>query len=166
MLINNEERAGIRISDFWGVIPSITGKIELVYEGEQEGTMIVAQNLIGKAIRNQFAVYFPNPEKLKKKKEVNPYQEIIEWFSAGNEIDLLNDLSQKEYASLLNSIPGLEETVKKFHSKVKGEEKLFYMEFLLHGLAEYSLLSKNNLTRGLKFKDLFSSVFRQAEGGE
>ncbi|HNQ00549.1 MAG TPA: sigma 54-interacting transcriptional regulator, partial [Bacteroidia bacterium] len=166
MLINNEERAGIRISDFWGVIPSITGKIELVYEGEQEGTMIVAQNLIGKAIRNQFAVYFPNPEKLKKKKEVNPYQEIIEWFSAGNEIDLLNDLSQKEYASLLNSIPGLEETVKKFHPKVKGEEKLFYMEFLLHGLAEYSLLSKNNLTRGLKFKDLFSSVFRQAEGGE
>ncbi len=166
MLINNEERAGIRISDFWGVIPSITGKIELVYEGEQEGTMIVAQNLIGKAIRNQFAAYFPNPEKLKKKKEVNPYQEIIEWFSAGNEIDLLNDLSQKEYTSLLNSIPGLEETVKKFHPKVKGEEKLFYMEFLLHGLAEYSLLSKNNLTRGLKFKDLFSSVFRQAEGGE
>ncbi|HRH67394.1 MAG TPA: sigma 54-interacting transcriptional regulator [Bacteroidia bacterium] len=165
MLINKEEKAGIRIADFWGVIPSITGKIELVYEGEQEGTMIVAQNLIGKAIRSQFANYFPNPEKLKKKKEANPYTEIIEWLSAGNEIDLLNDLSDKEYRELLFSIPGLDEAIKKYHPKAKGDEKLLLMEFLLHGLAEYSLLSKNNLTKGLKFKDLFSSVFRQEDEG-
>lgn len=161
MLINHEEKGGIRISDFWGVIPSITGKIELVYEGEQEGTMIVAQNLIGKAIRSQFAHYFPNPEKLKKKKEVSPYQEITDWFGAGNEIDLLNDMPSKTYSELLHSVPGLEETVKKYHPKLKGEEKLQMMEFLLHGLAEFSLLSKNNLTKGLKFKDLFSSVFNQ-----
>jgi magnesium chelatase subunit I len=74
-------------------------------------------------------------------------------------VDLLNDISEKQYASALQSVPGLDEVVKKFFPKIKGEEKLLLMEFLLHGLAEYSLLSKNTLVSGLRFKDLFSSVF-------
>jgi magnesium chelatase subunit I len=163
MLLNNEDKTALRISDFWGIIPSITGKIELVYEGEQEGSLIVAQNLIGKAIRKQFLEFFPNPEKLKKKKEPSPFTEIIEWFAAGNEVDLLNDTSNKEYSKVLAEIPGLDETVKKFFPKAKGEEKLLLQEFILHGLAEYSLLSKNNLTGGLRFRDLFTSVFNQGD---
>lgn len=165
MLLNNEDKTFIRISDFWGVIPSITGKIELVYEGEQEGSLIVAQNLISKAIRSQFLKYFPDPEKLKKKKEVSPFMEIIEWFASGNEADILNDMSNKDYGKVLNSIPGLDAALKKFFPKVKGEEKLLLMEFLLHGLAEYSLLSKNNLISGLRFRDLFTSVFNQGQEG-
>jgi magnesium chelatase subunit I len=160
MLINHEDRTAIRITDFWGVIPSITGKIELVYEGEQEGSFIVAQNLISKAIRTRFTEYFPDPEKVKRKKEPSPYREVIDWFGAGNEVDLLNDISEKQYASALQSVPGLDDVVKKYFPKIKGEEKLVMMEFLLHGLAEYSLLSKNTLTAGLRFKDLFSSVFQ------
>jgi magnesium chelatase subunit I len=160
MLINNESHTTIRIIDFYGVIPSITGKIELVYEGEQEGSFIVAQNLISKAIRTRFTEYFPDPEKLKRKKEPSPYREIIDWFGAGNEVDLLNDLSEKQYAAALQSVPGLDDVVKKYFPKAKGEEKLMLMEFLLHGLAEYSLLSKNSLVSGLRFKDLFSSVFQ------
>lgn len=159
MLLNDEDKTNIRISDFWGVIPSITGKIELVYEGEQEGSMIVAQNLISKAIRSQFVNYFPDPEKLKKKKEVSPFSEIIEWFGAGNEVDMLNDMTNKEYQKVLNSVPGLDDAMKKYFPKVKGEENLLMKEFLLHGLAEFSLLSKNNLVSGLRFRDLFSSVF-------
>jgi magnesium chelatase subunit I len=161
MLINDEDKTNIRISDFWGVIPSITGKIELVYEGEQEGSMIVAQNLISKAIRKQFLNYFPDPEKLKRKKEVSPFSEIIEWFGAGNEIDLLNDMSNKEYQKVIQSVPGLDDSLKKYFPKLKGEEALLMKEFLLHGLAEYSLLSKNNLVSGLRFRDLFTSVFNQ-----
>jgi magnesium chelatase subunit I len=161
MLLNDEDKTSIRISDFWGVIPSITGKIELVYEGEQEGSLIVAQNLIGKSIRKQFLNYFPDPEKIKKKKEASPFMEVIEWFGAGNESDILNDMTNKEYANVLNSVPGLEGIVKKYFPKVKGEEKILLMEFVLHGLAEYSLLSKNSLTSGLRFRDLFTSVFNQ-----
>ena len=163
MIINNESQTTIRITDFWGVIPSITGKIELVYEGEQEGSYIVAQNLISKAIRTRFTNYFPDPEKLKRKKEPNPYSEIIDWFGAGNEVDMLNDVSDKLYASSLQSVPGLDTVVKKYFPKVKGEEKFLLMEFLLHGLAEYSLLSKNALVSGVRFKDLFSSVFQNKE---
>ncbi len=163
MLLNGEEKTAIRFSDFWGIIPSITGKIELVYEGEQEGSLIVAQNLISKAIRKQFLNYFPDPEKLKKKKEVSPFAETIEWFSAGNEIDLLNDMPNKEFAKALSSVPGLDEAIKKYFPKIKGEEKILFQEFILHGLAEYSLLSKNTLVKGLRFRDLFSSVFDQGE---
>jgi len=171
MILNNEKQTAVRISDFWGVIPSITGKIELVYEGEQEGSMIVAQNLIGKAIRTQFINYFPNPEKLKKKKEPGipqsnvpqsrPYQEITEWFGAGNEVDVLTDSSNKDYNNALLMVPGVAEVVKKYFPKAKSEERLLLMELVLHGLAEYSMLSKNLLTSGLRFKDLFSSVFQR-----
>ena len=159
MIINNESKTHLRVSDLWGVIPSITGKIELVYEGEQEGAMIVAQNLISKSIRSQFKNYFPDPEKLKKKKEVNPYSEILEWFSNGNEVSILNDSSEKNYNAALNEVPGLSVVVKKHFPKANAHEKLLMMEFLLHGLSEFSLLSKNNLVSGMRFKDLFSSVF-------
>jgi magnesium chelatase subunit I len=73
----------------------------------------------------------------------------------------MNDSSNKEYSKSLMGVPGLEEVVKKFHPKLKGDEKLLMMEYLLHGLAEYSLLSKNNLVAGLRFRDLFTSVFNQ-----
>ncbi len=161
MIINGEAKTHLRISDFWGIIPSITGKIELVYEGEQEGAMIVAQNLISKSIRNQFKNYFPDPEKMKRKKEANPYLEVIEWFSNGNAIDIMNDASEQDYTKALNGVPGLADLVKKYFPKVAPQDKLMLMEFLLHGLSEFSMLSKNSLTSGLRFKDLFSSVFNQ-----
>lgn len=158
-IINGDNKTYIRISDFWGVIPAITGKIELVYEGEQEGPFIVAQNLVSQAIRTLFALHFPNPEKLKRKKTVSPYKEITDWFGMGNTIDLLADISNKDYEKTLRQVPGLEEIVAQYLPHVKGEEKLFIMEFVLHGLAEYSQLSKNMLGKGVQFKDLFDSMF-------
>ena len=65
-IMNKEKETQVWISDLVGIIPSITGKIELVYEGEQEGPYQVAYNLMEKAIRTQFATYFPNPETFKK----------------------------------------------------------------------------------------------------
>ncbi len=165
LLINNESKTYIRITDFAGIIPSITGRIELVYEGEQEGGVIVAQNLVGKAIRTQFINYFPNPEKIKRSKQASPYQSITDWFSSGGNIDLLNETSNQDYEKTLNSVPGLSDLVKKLHPKMQGEERLLMMEFVLHGLAEYSMLSKNTLTSGLRFKDLFSSVFSKGADG-
>src|SRR5438270_10447637 len=93
---NNEKHTHVWINDLIGIIPSITGKIELVYEGEQEGPYQVSMNLLDKAIRSQFVQYFPNPEALKKrrtpgkepsKEEENPYRAIIRWFDSGNAID-------------------------------------------------------------------------------
>ena len=158
-ILNNEKTTFIRITDFIGVIPAITGKVELVYEGEQEGPGIVAQNLIGKAIRTQFINFFPNPEKFRKQKEKNPYKKITDWFSDGNSVDLLHEMNQEDFEKALKKIPGLGELVNEFHKVQTPAVKLFLMEFALHGLAEYSLISKHNLTKGQQFKDLLSSMF-------
>lgn len=161
MLLNNESATTVRVTDFWGVTPAITGKIELVYEGEQEGAGIVAQNLIAKAIREQFLAIFPNPEKNKKAKltEPNPYVEITTWFSSDNQLDIFNDMPNTDYEKALRGVGGLEKLVEKYVPKLEKEEKLFWMEFVLHGLAACSQISKNHLVRGIEFKDLFNSIF-------
>ncbi|MGF1637341.1 MAG: magnesium chelatase [Cyclobacteriaceae bacterium] len=159
VLINGEKSTYVRIADFAGVIPAITGKVELVYEGEQEGANIVANDLVGKAIRKQFVQYFPDPEKARKQKDDNPYKKIIDWFGEGNELDIFHDMSNEDYKKALTKIPGLLALVDKQFPKDKGDNKFFMMEFALHGLAEYSLLSKKSLSKGLHFTDLLSSMF-------
>ncbi|MCB0753924.1 MAG: magnesium chelatase, partial [Ignavibacteriae bacterium] len=160
MLINGEEETTVRISDFIGVIPSITGKVELVYEGEQEGTATVAQILIGKAIRKQFEEYFPSPDKIKKSQQKNPYAEIIHWFSHNN-LDLINNISDKEYRKLLGTVTNLGAIIKQLHPQLPENEYYLMMEFLLHGLAEYSLISKQRVEFGMQFKDMISTMFSQ-----
>jgi magnesium chelatase subunit I len=165
-IINNEPNSVTRISDFYGIIPSITGKIELVYEGEQEGPAKVAHILISKAIRTIFETYFPSPDKIKKNQSMNPYNQIINWFNKGNVVDVLSTASQEDYAKILNTVPELKATVKKHVPKAEGAELLLFMEFLLHGLAEYSLLSKFRLEQGIQFKDMLSSMFSMSSDDE
>jgi magnesium chelatase subunit I len=159
MILNNEKEAYLRISDIYGIIPSITGKIELVYEGEQEGPTKVAHILISKSIRSIFVDLFPSPDKMKKNQNNNPYQPIVNWFSKGNTIDILSNLSSEEYQKTLNKVPGLKELVIKYLDKKSLKDQLLYMEFTLHGLAEFSLLSKFKLESGVQFKDMLSSMF-------
>lgn len=156
---NNENETIVRVVDLIGVIPAITGKVELVYEGEQEGAGLVAYNLIGKAIRSLFVSFFPSPEQKKKNKEGNPYVLPLSWFGEGNTMDILTTHSDKEYKTALHQVPGLEEVVTEFVKDLPEKEKEFFMEFALHGLAEYSQLSKKLLDTGMQFKDLFSSMF-------
>jgi magnesium chelatase subunit I len=165
-IMNREKTTNIRLTDFVGIIPSITGKVELVYEGEQEGPGIVAQNLVGKALRTQFVNYFPDPDKFRKQKEKSPYKKITDWFGDGNTIDLLHDMSQQEFEKSIKSVPGLSDLINEFHKDKDQTTKLFMMEFALHGLAEYSLISKHNLTAGLQFKDLLSSMFTLPKPGD
>jgi magnesium chelatase subunit I len=159
MLLNDEKKGILRIGDIFGVVPSITGKVELVYEGELEGISNVAYFLIGKTIRKEFEKLFPDPEKLKKAKKENPYKLIVDWFMNGNHIDLLQNMSQQEYEKTLSTVPGLKDLVKASFKKISNEEELLLMEFVLHGMAEFSQLSKHRLDKGIQFKDLMSSIF-------
>lgn len=159
MIINGEASTFVRIADFLGVIPAITGKIELVYEGELEGPAKVANMLIGKAVKTLMVQFFPDPEKVKKSKAPNPYAEIIGWFSDSNTILLNDDLPFEEYKKALNSVVGLKEVVKKFHPKLSANQHLLLMEFVLHGLAEFSQLNKGFLDNGFAFSDMFNSLF-------
>ena len=151
------------MSDLWSVIPSITGKVELVYEGEQEGSAVVAQNLIGKAIRTLFAVHFPHPERAKKRKDKNPYQPVINWFGEGNTVDILFDDTDADYRTKLDSVKGLANLVDSLVPDADEQIRYFLMEFILHGLAEYSSISRQGAETGLNFADLLNSMFSNSE---
>ncbi|KAA5537494.1 AAA domain-containing protein [Taibaiella lutea] len=146
----------VRLSDFMGIIPAITGKIELVYEGEQEGAAAVAEHLIGNAIKTLFAAYFPKIEKLERPKERSPYQDLIDWFTE-NELELMDDDSDEVYKKQLDAIKPLKELLKKYQADTPKEDYYFLLEFILWGLYEYKKLGKNRFTEGYQFKDLLGS---------
>ncbi len=158
MLINGETRGTARINDFWGVIPSMTGKVELVYEGEQEGPYNVALLLISAAISDLFTDNFPNPDKTEKMETKDPYGVIKTWFSAGNGLSLLNDASDKEYRKELESVPGLKKFVENYG--IPENEQALYMEFILHGLTEFEVISKEIMSTSMNFKDPIAGMFR------
>ncbi len=157
-IMNNDDQTFVRVSDFIGIIPAITGKIELVYEGEQEGPLVVAQSLLEKAIRKNFLNYFPDPKVIKKEKQKNIYAPIIQWFEAGNKIDLLYKLDEKSYKTTLDKVPQLNTIVKSFVSGITKDEQYFFMEFCLHGMAAHSLISKSVIDNVIQFEDLMGSM--------
>jgi magnesium chelatase subunit I len=162
MIINGEKTGVARISDLNATIPAIVGKIEMVYEGEQEGSVNVALKLISEAIKSLAPGYFSGIERLKSSKTSNPasrYNDITSWFEDGGEVDLLNDGAAKTFEKELNKIPGLKKIVEEL-TDTKGAEALLLMEYLLHVLAEYSLLDKRMLEVSYKFQDYFNSVIK------
>jgi magnesium chelatase subunit I len=168
-IINNEKQTQVWISDLTGIIPSITGKIELVYEGEQEGPYQVAYNLMEKAIRTQFAEYFPNPDSFKKRKtkpeaqEENPYKAVTRWFDAGNSLNVFFETKDDDKIQLLYKVDGLHALVKKFYKSTSDKEMGLLMEFVLHGLAAHSLISKKVVEGKIEFKDLMGSMLNMGD---
>lgn len=151
------EKTSVRLSDFMGVIPAITGKVELVYEGEQEGAAVVAEHLIAAAVRTLFPLYFPKIEKLEKPNEKNAYSDLIEWFFAESGFELLDDCSDEEYQRILGAIVPLEILLKEYQPDLAKEDKLFMKEFVLWGLVEFRKLSKDRISEGYQFKDIYGS---------
>jgi len=160
MLKNGETKTTARIGDLMNVIPAIIGKIEMVYEGEQEGAVNVSYALIRAAIRTQALQFFPELKDLKKKQNdyTEKYTSIINWFSS-NRLDLLNDLPENEYCKALDKVDNLSVLVKAKYASLPKEGVYLMMEYLLHSLAEYSYLSKDYLAKSFQFGDLLSSMF-------
>ncbi len=161
-----EERTTVRIADLLSVGPAINGKIELVYEGEQEGPEKVAQHLLSQAIRNVFLGLFPDPEKAKKQARPDakgrsvpdPYAAIIAYFDEQS-LDLLADSADALYRSTLEDVPGLRDLVVAKHAYLDDAEITVWMEFVLHGLSEMSRIGRSTLVDVTRFSDMMGSVF-------
>jgi magnesium chelatase subunit I len=155
-----------------GIIPSITGKIELVYEGEQEGPYQVAYNLLEKTFRTVFGQYFPIPDTKKKRQQSkesnsdNPFRSIIAWFDKGNHLNMLLQATDEEKMRLLYSIDGLYSLVKKYYPQGTDMEHALLMEFVLHGLSSHSLISKKVLEARIEFKDLMGSMLNLGQSAD
>ncbi|TMU56413.1 magnesium chelatase [Flagellimonas algicola] len=157
---SKEEKTTLRLMDFMGIIPSITGKIELVYEGEQEGAGSVAETLIEDAIKSLFPTYFPKIAKLERKDSESVYDELIHWFFEGEGFDLLDEDNDQEYRNKLDSISPLNALLEEYQPSLAKEDTYFMKELLLWGLVAHKKLSKHRFTQGYQFKDLYGSYIR------
>lgn len=156
-LISGADKTSVRLSDFIGVIPAITGKIELVYEGEQEGADGVAAILIDDAVKTLFGSYFPEINKLERKDEETPYDELLSWFFQGDGFELEDDYTDAEYKRTLDGIPALNQLLKKYQPEISVADSYFLKEVLLWGLVAHKKLSKHRFNEGYQFKDLYGS---------
>ena len=161
-LLTGADKTMVRLSDFLGVIPAITGKIELVYEGEQEGADGVAAILIDDAVKSLFPVFFPKINKLERKDEETPYDDLLSWFfQQGEAFELLDEFTDEEYKRSLDSIPELNKLVKDYQPDFPKGDTYFLKELLLWGLVAYKKLSKNRFSEGYQFKDLYGSFISE-----
>jgi magnesium chelatase subunit I len=158
LLISGDENTTIRLSDFDGIIPAITGKVELVYEGEQEGAASVAQSLISNAIKSLFPIYFPEIKKLEKQTEESPYDELISWFfNTNSDFEILDDIDEEIYKTLLDNVAPLENLLREHQSNTRKQESYFVKEFVLWALVEFKKLSKFKFAEGTQFKDPYGN---------
>ena len=157
-LLAGDNETMIRLSDFDGIIPAITGKVELVYEGEQEGAHVVADSLIKKAIKTLFPTYFPEIKKLEKQTDESPYDEIVSWFfNTEGDFELLEDYTDKQYKNELDKIDPIDNFLKEYQPNMNTDDKYFVKEFLLWGLVEFKKLSKYRFAEGTQFKDPYGN---------
>jgi len=155
MLINGESNTTIRMTDFNAVISAINGKIELVYEGEQEGATEISRLLILESVRTFFVNYFPKIKKLNKSEELDPYSEVLDWFK-NKELFIDENLDNKSYNDTFKTIKVLKKFIKNHIPKIDAKDENFMCEFLLWGLSSYKKVSITRTSRGLSFSDSFS----------
>ncbi|WP_339624478.1 magnesium chelatase [uncultured Winogradskyella sp.] len=156
-LISGDDHTSVRLSDFIGVIPAITGKVELVYEGEQEGADFVANALMESAVKTLFPDYFPKIENLQKQDEETPYDDLVSWFFNGEGFELLDDYNDATYKSTLDAVTPLDALIADYQPEIDPRDVYFEKEFILWGLVQFKKLSKYRYSEGLQFQDPYGS---------
>lgn len=183
-LVSNAERRAIlneeavimpRLSDLPRILPALTGKVELVYEGEQEGMVNVSKMLIGKAVREVFARYFPDPlqkktakrwehseERVESRAHADPvYGEIVSWFESGHKLQLSDDIPLKTYLKELECVKGLRAVVQRYLETDTSDEYQLTtaMEFVLEGLHQHSKIAKAEIEGVISYSDMLGTLF-------
>ncbi len=157
-IMNNESLAIIRVADLYHMVPALTGKLELVYEGEQEGAINVAKHIIGKAISNTFKNYFPDPQS-RNNSDKSKFTIITEWFSKGNDVDLPDSLRNDDFKQILDDVSELKAFVCD-HIKTDNEIDIYsWMELTLEALHQNSMLSKEDKDDHSIYSDMLGSMF-------
>jgi magnesium chelatase subunit I len=153
-----------RMCDLYSIIPAVTGKIELVYEGEQEGAVLVAHNLIGQAINAVFLRYFPRPTKDRPDPDrpapPNPYEAIVDYFSSGRKLELSDEMPFEQYRENLEAVAGLKAIVKKYFNTKDERELLLRMEFVLEGLHHHNIIAREMEDSVIRYADIFSDMLK------
>lgn len=181
-LISNAERRAIllkdpcvvpRICDMPHALPGMTGKIELVFEGEQEGSVKVSKALTGKAVREVFKKYFPDPlqrrpkERAESRLDESEYSKIVSWFESGNKVEIGDDLTIEAYLRELDKVKGLRDITRKYLKLPENSkyELASAMEFVLDALHQSSKIAKEEADHMTSYKDLVGTIFNPKNKG-
>ncbi|MBA2606481.1 MAG: magnesium chelatase, partial [Acidobacteria bacterium] len=134
-LITEEKEIVPRISDVYSALPSMTGKMELEYEGEQIGAQRLAKDLIKRACGVIFEGFFLGID----------FEPTVRWFDEGNKLLLSETASAEEGVMLLDAVPDLiESTRTTLDIERKSNAKLVSAcEFALEGLYAHNKISRN-----------------------
>ncbi len=181
-LVHGESRVSPRLCDLPATLPAITGKVEMVYEGEQQGAEVVAKKLIGSAVKKLFDAKFPAPDAGRPTERRRPeteeddeptsgpvrrarptpaperihalYEPIVGWFSAGNKITISDDSPFGEHLTSLRSVPGLEKAVEEHFSPASKEELAIGMELVLEGLTQHLKIAREDLDSRVSYTEM------------
>lgn len=158
MVLNGENETTVRIADLFHMVPALTGKLELVYEGEQEGAVNVAKHILGKAINKTFKHHFPDPQQKKKEDDGdNFYKPMLDWFAGGKTLELPDSLSDKEYRARLDSVEGLDSVVKE-GVNIDDSEPCAVKDLVVEALHQNSMLGKDDLDDVRSYSDMLGSM--------
>jgi magnesium chelatase subunit I len=156
-LYNGEKETSLRITDLYYMVPALTGKLELVYEGEQEGAVSVAKHIIGKAINNTFKSLFPDPSKRPVDEKESEYKEMLDWFANGNSLEIPDMESDNAYMKKLDSVDGLKNLAQKYSGKEKND--LYpHMDLIIEALHQNSKLGKDDIDDVRSYSDMLGSM--------
>lgn len=134
-LITGEAEIVPRISDIYAALPSMTGKMELEYEGEQIGAPRIAKDLIKRACGVVFEGFFLGID----------FTPAVEWFNEGNKLLLSDTASAEECVGLLGDVPDLIESTLVPLDFQRGDKAkvVSACEFVLEGLYAQNKISRN-----------------------
>lgn len=145
-----------RLVDLTQLVPAITGKVELVYEGEQEGALTVARHLIGTACRDVFDRHYPDVIKEGSEPQIKSdrYKPVLDWFAGGRRIELSDEMDDGSYLKTLSKVPGLAKLADEFLPQRSPLHRAAAMELVLEGLHQHSMLAKEDLATGTSYSDM------------
>jgi magnesium chelatase subunit I len=134
-LITKETAAVPRILDLYAALPSITGKLELEYEGELKGGDAVARELIRNAVGKVYNTYFDG---------VN-IRQVVQWFELGGSLRLDEALPSHKMIEQLRRIQDLLALTRKLGLGENESDALRASagEFILEGLYAHKRISRN-----------------------
>jgi magnesium chelatase subunit I len=144
-----------RICDLPMLLPALTGKLEMVYEGEQQGVEVVTRQIIGTAVKQVFDEHFPAVGRALGsggEEDRGTYAGIVQWFADGNTIELDDQQPFAEYAAELARVPGLMELAADHGDR--AETRTLAAEMILEGLHQHVKLAREDLDSRVSYKEV------------
>jgi magnesium chelatase subunit I len=144
-----------RLCDLPMLLPALTGKLEMVYEGEQQGVEVVTRQLIGEAVKRVFDRRFPEVGRevgSGGEDDSGPYAAIVKWFADGNSIELSDEQPFTEYEAELGKVPGLMELARD-HGDLP-QSRALAAEMILEGLHQHVKLARQDVDSRVTYQEV------------